>query len=63
MAKKHKPINKARIKILLKNGYHELDMHSQTLIKPDGTIELIPQWDIDYYMSLHKWQTMRGVGK
>jgi len=53
--------NKARIKVLLKNGYHEIDIRSQTIICPDGSSKSMPQWDIDYYQTLHKFQKDRGV--
>jgi len=54
-------INYARLKVLLKNGYNTIDIHNQTIICPNGTIKQIPQWDINYYENLHKYQKLRGV--
>ena len=54
-------INQNRIRILLKNGYNELDIKNQTLFSPDGSKQMIPQWDIDYYLSIYKHQQHRGL--
>ena len=56
-----KRINHSRIKVLLKNGYNEIDINNQTIICPDGTQKKIPQWDIDYYLCVYKHQQKRGV--
>jgi len=58
--KRHE-INHSRIKILLKNGYNEIDIKNQTIIKPDGSITKIQQWDIDYYQNLYKFQKLKGI--
>ena len=54
-----KRINHNRIRILLKNGYNELDIKTQTLICPNGECKKIAQWDIDYYLGVYKHQQMR----
>ena len=57
---KHK-VNHERIKILKKNGYTTVDVVSQKIICPDGKTKSIPQWDIDYYLNLHKHQKLRRL--
>jgi len=57
---KHTPNTKG-MKVLLKNGYNTIDIHNQTIMCPNGTIKQIPQWDINYYENLHKYQKLRGV--
>ena len=57
----HNHINKGRIRVLLKNGYNEIDIRSQTIIKPDGTTEMIPQFEVDHYLNLNRFQRFRGV--
>ena len=54
-------INQNRVRILLKNGYNELDIKNQTLFCPDGSKKMIPQWYIDYYLSIYKHQQHRGL--